>query len=106
MFLKGFTVFEPRSTAAARRAIPHARGDSRKGKQRFSLAENLYRDRIRVEQTKALSFKDRLRSIKAHHCLFFVGFMIFWSWLGNYSVPYLKGTTLGNKLQFQKAMQD
>ncbi|CCW64768.1 unnamed protein product [Phytomonas sp. EM1] len=106
MFSKSLSFWGSKSTAAGRRVMPHARSDLRKGKQRFSLTEALRRDRIRVEQNKALSFKDRIRSVKISHCLFFVAFMAFWSWLGTHAVPRLKGLTPGNDSQFSSEVRN
>ncbi|ESL10732.1 hypothetical protein TRSC58_01529 [Trypanosoma rangeli SC58] len=74
-----------------RRATYSALGRAKLGKDSFDLAEALRRDRQRVERNRTLPWRARLKELKSFPWKFFVAFMLLWSWMGTYVVPYLKG---------------
>ncbi|PBJ68472.1 hypothetical protein BCY84_02185 [Trypanosoma cruzi cruzi] len=74
-----------------RRATHHAMSSTKLGKGRFDLAEALYRDRQRVENNRTLPWRARIKQIRSFPWKFFFAFMLLWSWLGTYVVPYVKG---------------
>ncbi|CCD12417.1 hypothetical protein, unlikely [Trypanosoma congolense IL3000] len=78
-----------------RRTTHHAVSSARLGKDRFNLAESLRRERERVERNRALPWRDRLRQLQNYPWKFFIAFMVLWSWLGTYAVPYLKNMRPG-----------
>lgn len=73
-----------------KRSTVHARSNAKAGKERFDLKEAMRRDRERIERNKKLGWRERLEDLKVYPWKFFVAFMVFWSWLGTYVVPYLK----------------
>ncbi|CAD2214057.1 hypothetical protein AGDE_06909 [Angomonas deanei] len=89
MLRKSCACFKPKRTSV------HAHSSSKLGKQRFDLMEALQRDRERVDRNKTLPWKERLAQLKVYPWKFFIAFMIFWSWLGTYAVPYFKGMKPG-----------
>ncbi|RNC36646.1 hypothetical protein TcCL_Unassigned00347 [Trypanosoma cruzi] len=74
-----------------RRATHHAMSSTKLGKGRFDLAEALYRDRQRVENNRTLPWHARMKQLRSLLWKFFLAFMLFWSWLWTYVVPYVKG---------------
>lgn len=79
-----------------RRATHHALSSARLGKGRFDLAEALRRDRERAERSRSLPWRARVEELRAFPWKFFLAFMLLWSWLGTYAVPYIKGTRPGD----------
>ncbi|KEG13519.1 hypothetical protein DQ04_00961120 [Trypanosoma grayi] len=78
-----------------RRATYHAVSDAKSGKDRFDLAESLRRDREAAGRRKSLPWRSRLSELRMYPWKFFVAFMLLWSWLGTYVVPYVKGMRPG-----------
>ncbi|RNF18400.1 uncharacterized protein Tco025E_04517 [Trypanosoma conorhini] len=74
-----------------RRPTHHALSSTKLGKERFDLAEALRRDRQRVERNRTLPWRARIKELRSFPWKFFVAFMLLWSWMGTYVVPYVKG---------------
>lgn len=60
------------------------------------MKEAILRDRERIERNKTLPWRERLDQLKVYPWKTFICFMICWSWLGTYAVPYLKGFNRDN----------
>ncbi|EPY35890.1 hypothetical protein STCU_00860 [Strigomonas culicis] len=82
-------------SAVPRRAVVHATSNAKSGKQRFDMMAALARDRDRIERNKKLPWREKLEDLKVYPWKFFIAFMIFWSWLGTFAVPYIKGMRPG-----------
>ncbi|KAG5471556.1 hypothetical protein LSCM4_03103 [Leishmania orientalis] len=82
-------------TAPPRRSTVHATSNCKKGKDRFDLLLALQKDRQRIEHNRTLPWRERLAQLRVYPWKFFLSFMVFWSFLGTYAVPYLKGMTPG-----------
>ncbi|RHW72770.1 hypothetical protein DPX39_040069000 [Trypanosoma brucei equiperdum] len=78
-----------------RRATHHAVSSAKLGKERFDLMESLRRDREEAERNRMLPWRSRLKKLQEYPWKFFIAFMVFWSWLGTYAVPYLKNMRPG-----------
>lgn len=81
--------------ATPRRASVHATSNYKRGKDRFDLFQALQKDRERIERNRTLPWRARLEQLRVYPWKFFLAFMVFWSWLGTYAVPYLKGMKAG-----------
>eukprot|EP00796_Vickermania_ingenoplastis_P003595 gene3595-2536_t len=68
-----------------------ARGNSSLGKQRFTFQEALQKDREHIAILKASSWSRRLDSLREYPWKSFIVFMVVWSYLGLYVIPYVKG---------------
>ncbi|KAK7197799.1 hypothetical protein NESM_000733000 [Novymonas esmeraldas] len=77
------------------RSTVHATSSHKSGKDRFDLFNALQKDRQRIERNRALPWRERLHQLNVYPWKFFLAFMLFWSWLGTYAVPYLKGMQPG-----------
>ncbi|KPA74002.1 hypothetical protein ABB37_09568 [Leptomonas pyrrhocoris] len=80
---------------APRRSTIHAVSSEKKGKDRFDLFNALQKDRQRIERNRTLPWKERLGQLRVYPWKMFIVFMVLWSWLGTYAVPYLKGMKAG-----------
>ncbi|KAH9600952.1 hypothetical protein LSM04_003638 [Trypanosoma melophagium] len=78
-----------------RRTTYHAVSCAKSGKERFDLAEALRRDRETAQRNRNLPWRMRLRMLKDYPWKFFLAFMLMWSWVGTYAVPYMKITRQG-----------
>ncbi|RNC34264.1 hypothetical protein TcCL_Unassigned02965 [Trypanosoma cruzi] len=72
-----------------RRATHHAMSSTKLGKERFDLAEALYRDRQRVENNRTLPWRARIKQLQSFPWKIFFAFMLFCHGWG--LVPYVKG---------------
>ncbi|CAG9579161.1 conserved hypothetical protein [Leishmania major strain Friedlin] len=81
--------------AAPRRSTIHATSSHKKGKDRFDLLHALQKDRQRIQHNRTLPWRQRLGQLRVYPWKLFLAFMMFWSWLGTYAVPYLKGMRAG-----------
>ncbi|CBZ36413.1 hypothetical protein, conserved [Leishmania donovani] len=81
--------------AAPRRSTIHATSSCKKGKDRFDLFHALQKDRQRIRHNRTLPWRQRLDQLRVYPWKLFLAFMMFWSWLGTYAVPYLKGMSAG-----------
>ncbi|KPI90355.1 hypothetical protein ABL78_0582 [Leptomonas seymouri] len=84
-----------KSKAAPRRSTIHAISSEKKGKDRFDLFDALQKDRQRIERNRTLPWRERLAQLRVYPWKMFIVFMVLWSWLGTYAVPYLKGMKAG-----------
>lgn len=89
-----------------RRAAMHATSNYKKGRDRFDLKDALKKDRERIERNKALPWRERLEDLKVYPWKFFIVFMVLWSWLGTYVVPYMKGDMKSNLPPDVRRMRD
>jgi hypothetical protein len=81
--------------AAARRSTIHAMSNEKRSKDRFDLYSALQKDRQRIERNRTLPWRERLEQLRVYPWKTFLVFMVLWSWLGTYAVPYLKGMKAG-----------
>lgn len=88
------------------RPSSHATGDCRDGKPRFDLRNALRRDRERVLQNRTLPWRERLEEWKAYPWKAFLLFMVLWTWLGTYVVPYMKGDRVSSPPLAVRARQE
>lgn len=65
------------------------------GKDRFDLFTALQKDRQRIERNRTLPWRERLDQLRVYPWKMFIVFMMLWSWLGTYAVPYMKGMRAG-----------
>lgn len=93
--LRCCVVFKAKPKAAPRRSTIHAMSSGKKGKDRFDLISALQKDRQRIERNRTLPWKERLEQLRVYPWKLFLVFMVLWSWLGTYAVPYLKGLKAG-----------
>ena len=69
------------------------------------MKEAIVRDRERIERNKTLPWKERLEQLKVYPWKTFICFMVCWSWLGTYAVPYLKGHDQNNTTMTRQGQQ-
>ncbi|KAG5497488.1 hypothetical protein JKF63_03751 [Porcisia hertigi] len=93
--LRCFSSLLSNSKGAPRRPTVHATSSHTKGKERFDLFRALHMDRQRVEHNRTLPWRERIQQLRVYPWKLFLAFMVFWSWLGTYAVPYLKGMKAG-----------
>ncbi|KAG5471242.1 hypothetical protein LSCM1_01315 [Leishmania martiniquensis] len=78
-----------------RRSTVHATSNCKHGKERFDLLHALQKDRQRIERNRTLPWRERLVQLRVYPWKLFLSFMMLWSSLGMYAVPYLKGMKAG-----------
>lgn len=76
--------------SVSRRAAAYAHSSSKHGKVRFDFQDALRKDRERIDRLKGATWKKRLDSLRVYPWKFFLVFMVAWSYLGLYVVPYIK----------------
>ncbi|AIO00604.1 hypothetical protein LPMP_310120 [Leishmania panamensis] len=89
----GMLLAKPR--VVPRRPTVHATSSCKKGKRRFDLLHALQKDRQRIERNRTLPWRERLDQLRVYPWKLFFAFMVFWSWMGTYAVPFLKGMKPG-----------
>lgn len=89
-FMKSSFGVAAKNPTVTRRAVAYARSSSKHGKARFDFQDALRKDRDRIERLKGATWKHRLESLKVYPWKFFIAFMVGWSYLGLYVVPYVK----------------
>ncbi|GET91000.1 hypothetical protein, conserved [Leishmania tarentolae] len=93
--LRSFRLLLAKASTPPRRSTVHAMSSYKKGKDRFDLFHALQKDRQRIQHNRTLPWRERLDQLRVYPWKFFIAFMMFWSWLGTYAVPYLKNMKAG-----------